>query len=288
MRKKPVVTKGAFDSQNLAFWDRMRGRYVDFHRGFRDGIRDIMTCTSRDFLNWTEPDWIEYPGAPVEHLYTNQIVPYPRAPHIFVGFPKRFVPDRQPIGHNYTGVSDGVFMTSRDGRTFKRWGEAIIRPGLPKDRWVNRNNMIAWGILETPSDIPGTPNELSIYSTEGYYTGDSCRLRRYTVRRDGFVSVNAPRRGGYLITHPLLFDGNQLILNVSTSAAGSVRCGVLDKNQAPIKGYGLSACDEIFGDDIERVVSWGGKSDLRQLAGTPIRLRFQMSDSDLYSIRFRP
>ncbi|MHC4176086.1 MAG: hypothetical protein ACYSWU_01180, partial [Planctomycetota bacterium] len=73
---KPVITKGAFDSQNLAFWDTVRGRYVDFHRGFRNGFRDIMTCTSHDFRNWSEPVWLEYPGAPPEHLYTNQVTPY--------------------------------------------------------------------------------------------------------------------------------------------------------------------------------------------------------------------
>ncbi len=51
MQDKPVITKGAFDSQNLAFWDQHRGRYVDFHRGFTAGVRAIMTCTSSDFLN---------------------------------------------------------------------------------------------------------------------------------------------------------------------------------------------------------------------------------------------
>jgi hypothetical protein len=166
--QQPVITKGAFDSQNLAFWDPTRNRYVDFHRGFRNGFRDIMTCTSGDFLHWTEPVWLEYPGSPAEHLYTNQITPYYRAGHIFLGFPKRFLPSRNPMKHHHSGVSDGLFMMSRDGLCFKRWGEAFIRPGLQKDRWVCRNNMTAWGILETKSAIPGTPNELSLYSTEGY------------------------------------------------------------------------------------------------------------------------
>jgi hypothetical protein len=207
MSEEPVITKGAFDSQNLAFWDATRGRYVDFHRGFRNGVRDIMTATSEDFLTWTEPVWLEYPGAPGEHLYTSQLLPYERAPHLFFGFPKRFIPDRNPTGHPNSGVSDGVFMTSRDGRQFHRWGEAIIRPGLQEERWVNRNNLTAWGILRTESDIPGTPDELSIYSTEGYYTGEDDRLRRFTYRIDGFVSVQTPLNGGELLTRPLVFSG---------------------------------------------------------------------------------
>ena len=37
MSDKPVITEGAFDSQNLAFWDAKRGRYVDYHRQGRAG-----------------------------------------------------------------------------------------------------------------------------------------------------------------------------------------------------------------------------------------------------------
>ena len=47
MSQQPVITEGAFDSQNLAFWDAHRGHYVDYHRDFRSGVRDIKTATSR-------------------------------------------------------------------------------------------------------------------------------------------------------------------------------------------------------------------------------------------------
>jgi hypothetical protein len=50
----PAITNGAFDSQNLAFWDAHRQCYVDFHRKGRNGVRDIMTCTNNDFRTWTE------------------------------------------------------------------------------------------------------------------------------------------------------------------------------------------------------------------------------------------
>lgn len=205
IRDTPVITKGAFDSQNLAFYDSVRGRYVDFHRGFKDGVRAIMTCTSPDFVNWTEPEWIEISDGRREHLYTNQTIPYHRAPHIFMSFPKRFLPGRNPIGHRLPGVSDIVFMTSRDGVSFDRWSEAFLRPGLRGDRWVNRNNFVNWGIVETDSGIPGTSDELTWYSVEGYYQGDDCQMRRYTLRKDGFVSVSAGLKGGELLTKPFTF-----------------------------------------------------------------------------------
>jgi hypothetical protein len=168
-----------------------------------------MTCTSRDFLTWTEPVWLDFGETPPEHLYTNAITPYVRAPHLFVGFPKRFVPSRRSPINPHPGISDGVFMSSRDGLRFERWREAFIRPGPQPERWFSRNNMTAWGLLVTKNQVPGMPDELSLYSTENYASLDSCvRLRRYTLRLDGFVSAHAPMAGGELVTKPLLFRGS--------------------------------------------------------------------------------
>lgn len=294
IQDQPVITKGAFDSQNIGFWDTFRGHYVEFHRGFDAGIRDIMTSTSDDFLHWTDPQYLNYGDAPKEHLYTNAITAYARAPHIFFGFPKRFMPDRDGHVNGDTGISDGVFMTSRDGQVWHRWEEALVRPGFQKSRWVNRNNMTAWGILQTKSTIPNTPDELSIYSSEGYYVGP-CQLRRYTIRLDGFVSVNAPGKGGEFTTKPFTFAGTAasgqpeaaLYLNVSTSAAGSVRCGILDEAGAAIPGFAVEDCDEIYGDEIERPVKWHDNAELKTLAGKPVRLRFVMKDADIYALQFK-
>ena len=212
LHNQPVITEGAFDSLNVAFYDSFRNRYVDFHRDFRNGVRDIKTAYSQDFLHWSKPEWLSYPGVPPEHLYTNGIVAYHRAPHLFVGLAKRYVPGRNPAQHPASGVSDAVFMTSRDGFKFHRWKEAVVRPGLQASRWVNRNNLPAWGIVETTSTTPGGPNELSIYTTGDYYAGGGVTLRRHTWRLDGFVSIHANGDGGDMVTVPFTFasaDENQ-------------------------------------------------------------------------------
>jgi hypothetical protein len=246
-----------------------------------------MTSMSQDFIHWTDPEWLDYGRAPAEHLYTNAITPYPLAPHILMGFPKRFVPWRTSRYHDQSGVSDGVFMTSRDGRHWKRWTEAFIRPGPQMDRWANRNNMTAWGLLVTKSGIADIPDEISLFSSEGYYV-KNCRLRRFTVRQDGFVSLRADARGGEMVTKPLKFSGRKLVLNYATSAAGSVSVEVQDPAGKPIRGYTLQDCGEIFGDEVEDAVKWAGKSDVSRLSGKPIRLRFVLKDADLYSMQFRP
>ncbi|HIN53404.1 MAG TPA: hypothetical protein EYM79_03760, partial [Planctomycetes bacterium] len=43
---QPVITKGAFDSQNLGFWDVNRSKYVCYSRLFIDGVRSIQFCES--------------------------------------------------------------------------------------------------------------------------------------------------------------------------------------------------------------------------------------------------
>ena len=321
--EQPVITKGYFDSKNLAFWDPVNRIYRAYFRDFRNAltgaqrsqqakadeghryVRDIMTATSTDFIHWSEPKWLEYPGSPDEELYTNQVAPYYRAPHILMGFPKRYqdrgwsapmrlLPNlehreaRSRVSPRYgTAITDALFMTSRDGTRFHRWGEAFIRPGPLSSNWVYGDNNPAWGMIETAPEITTAPKELSLYAVDNYWRGTGMNLRRFTIRIDGFVSVHAPLRGGEFVTKPVIFDGNQLVMNFSTSAAGSIQIEIQDANGRPIPGYSLAENPEIFGDSIEYVAPWKEGSNLASLSGRPVRLRFVLKDADLYSIPFR-
>ncbi|MEN6427734.1 MAG: hypothetical protein ABFE13_20455 [Phycisphaerales bacterium] len=281
LANEPILTQGAFDSQNLAFWDAVRQEYRCYFRDFRDNRRDIKVSTSQDFLHWTEPEWLQFPGAPNEHLYTNAIMPYYRAEHLLIGFPTRYIPDRGSL-------TEGLFMSSRDGRTFDRWAEAFIRTGLNPDKWHNRSNYIWWGLVETESPLPGGGKELSLYTNESYYfEGKAARTRRYSCRIDGFVSVHASMTGGEVLSKPLLFEGDELVVNFSTSCAGGLRVGIMDLSGRSPAGYGLSQCPEIYGDAIDHTVKWQSGSDVSSLAGKPIRLRFALRDADLYAFGFR-
>ena len=279
--QEPLNIEGKFDSQNLAFFDTVRGEYRCYFRVFDDGRRTIWTAISPDFITWSERVQLEYPGQPKQQLYTNAILPYYRAPHLFIGFPTRYMADRD-------SVTEGLFMSSRDGVVFNQWGEALIRPGLNPARWGNRSNYIWWGVVETASDVSGAPDELSIYSIEGYYAGESNCVRRFTYRIDGFVSLNAPLAGGEVITKPLTFEGARLSMNVSTSAGGAMRVALLDEDAREIEGFGLADTDEFYGDTLDHTATWQGSADVSTLAGKPIRLRIALSDADLYSLKFEP
>jgi len=122
MQAEPVVTEGAFDSDNLAFFDVLRGEYLCYLRDFAEGVRTVRVARSPDFIHWSKPECSL--RCAKEHLYTNAVTPYFRAPHLYLGFPKRFVPTRTKVPeHGHEGLSDGVFMCSRDGLHFRRYVE---------------------------------------------------------------------------------------------------------------------------------------------------------------------
>jgi hypothetical protein len=317
MRKEPVITKGAFDSQNLAFWDQAAGKYRAYFRTFTKGIttgkvwkpagyRAIRTAASANFFAWKDEHDLTYENSPdAEHLYTNQVGPYYRAPHILIGLPTRYVERGwsdsmralpQPAHREMrakahlrygTSLTEGLLMASRNGVHFERWNEAFMRPGIQRpETWQYGQNYIAWHAVETKSSLPGAPNEISLYASEGSWTGDSNLIRRHTLRIDGFVSVNAGMKGGELITKPFTFKGNQLTLNFATSAAGSLRVAIESPDGKPIKGYTLEDCPAHFGDTISRPSTWKRGSDVSQLSGKLIRLHFQLKDADFFSFKF--
>ena len=295
-RDSPVLTQGAFDSQNVAFWSEAENCYVAYFRtwtggGFK-GYRTISRAHSTDLVTWSQPEQMTFGASEPEHLYTSQTHPYFRAPHIYLALPMRFVPGcrvlteeevRQlGVGKGYdSDCAETVFMSSRGGNSYERtFMEGFIRPGLDPGNWASRSGLSALGIVSSGS------TEISIYK-QAHYAQPSNRLERYTLRTDGFVSVHAPFAGGEMRTKPLHFSGDELVLNFSTGAAGSVRVELQDPEGNPIPGLSLDDCTPLIGDSIARPVLWKKPVKLAGLAGGNVRLRFVMKDSDLYSIRFR-
>ena len=163
---KPIITKGAFDTQNNAFWDPVNQHYWCYIRDFHDGIRDIRVATSSDF-----PQLDRARAAAVRGFAGRSAVHQPGAAllprsALFLGFPTRYVerswsasfkalPDpehrqrRMKFHPRYgTAMTDGLFMTSRDGRTFRRWDEAFLRPGPERrDNWLYGDGYQSLGSL---------------------------------------------------------------------------------------------------------------------------------------------
>jgi hypothetical protein len=264
---KPMITNGAFDSQNLAFWDTDRNEYRAYWRYFGNGVRAIRTATSKDFIHWENEADLKYPsGTPTEHLYTNAIQKYFRAPHLFIGFPTRYEPKSQQV--------EPILMTSRDGEFFQRHPDAVIPRTAPKDRNHNRSNYMVWGMFQ----LPGQRNEISVYGTENYYERTPGRVRRFVYRTDGFVALRGGADGGQATTKPLRFTGQKLLLNYVVPPKGRLSIEALDESGKVI-GQSLP----LEGDAVDAPVNWKQAPDLSK---GMIRLRFNVQNADVYSLRF--
>ena len=295
MSEKPVFTKGIFDSQNVAFWSASENCYVCYFRTWTgdgySGKRSVSRTTSLDFIQWSEPKAMEFGDTPLEHLYTNQTHAYFRAPHIYVAIAARFMPKRQVLNEEealslnvnpkyFKDCSDVVLMTSRGGNRYDRtFMESFIRPGIGLQNWVSRSNYPALNTVITG------PTEMSIYVNQDY-AQPTAHLRRYILRLDGFGSVNAGYNGGEMITKPLTFEGDKLLINYATSAAGEIKVEIQNEEGEVIPGFSADECQLIIGNEIDRNVSWGKDKNLNDLAGKVIRLRFLMKDADLYALKF--
>jgi len=299
MQQEPLDLPGHFDTINTAFWDDLHGCYRCYTRSWHDRdsgrvlynwqfkntipIRAIQHATSTDFIHWTSPEQLQYEdGDSGTHLYTNAILPCPGAEHLYLGFPNRFISDRKPDpSHPHEGVNDALFMTSRDGVSWKRWLDAWVRPGLDQLNWTERSNYPIWGIAQT------SPIEWSMYISEHYRRKNApSRIRRLAIRPWGFVSVHADHRNGQMLTKPITFSKPRLFLNMSTSAAGWIRVSVCDQSGKAFPGLDGSQSAPLFGDEIELMAHWDQNMDLSKFQNKPIRLRFELNDADLFAMRF--
>lgn len=308
-RKSRLDIEGAFDSLNLAFYDKERGEYRAYYRDLHGyigedkwtGVRDIRHSRSEDFVHWKHFGQLRYgKNAPDFQMYTNNVRPYPRAPQMYVGLPTRYterdgdpenfqyLPDRErreaivhQWGRSGYAMTDAMLMTSRDGLNFRRSSEAYVTPGPERNHnWYYGDCYFADGILQTAGERPGEPDELSIYAGD-HYRVEAVELVRYAVRLDGFFSLSAGWPGGWMLTKPLTFSGGCLTINFTTSAAGHVKITVCGENGNPISGY---KSPRLFGDSVRRPADF--EKPLSALSGKPVRLRFDLCDADLYSMKF--
>jgi hypothetical protein len=135
---------------------------------------------------------------------------------------------------------------------------------------------------------------------------------RVIQRVDGFVSLDAPyEKEIEFISKPLVFEGNKLVLNIDTDAAGYAQVGFLDEKKNHIEGFSVDDCIYINGDFVNTEVEWmknreeikrisnfneedpqtlAGKvktsPDVSQLKGKIVRLKFRMRGAKLYAMQF--
>ena len=111
-----------------------------------------------------------------------------------------------------------------------------------------------------------------------------CAVGLAEIRRGGFVSLHA-ERDGVLLTHRMLFRGEQIRINARTEPDGFVAAELLNDSGNLIREFGADRSDAFAGDSVDHALSWGGRSDLAPLIGQNVMLRLTLRKADLFSFR---
>ncbi|MEO7649790.1 MAG: glycosyl hydrolase family 32 [Bryobacteraceae bacterium] len=107
-----------------------------------------------------------------------------------------------------------------------------------------------------------------------------------TLRRDGFASMDATKRG-MLQTRPVRFTGKHLFVNANT-AQGDLRVEVLDAAGRVIKPFTAAKCERVSADSTIQHITWKDAADLGKLSGQAVSFRFRIRKGSLYSFWVSP
>lgn len=335
-KSRLITSEGAFDSENRVFWSAEHNKYFCYYRwehdpldgndimdrsytdaiarklydpmrfllrepgdGTASFLRDVRVIESKDGVNWSEQKLIETTGKDYQ-LYTNGVFPYPRAPHLLVAFPMRYV-ERKAWTKNFEelcgredrlkrmekmarfglATSDGLFMCSRDGYHFTKYDEAMFPPPAENpEAFVYGDGRVSAALVEVPSEINGADNEYMMIVNEGFRSvRGPLKLVKYTTRLDGFVSLHAGGETVQAVTKEFTYDGTELHVNIATSGRGScyftLQCG--EESVTSV---------EVFGNATDKRVRFEDDEAVARLSGKPVTLTLTMFDCDVYSIRF--
>lgn len=322
---RPQAKGHHLDSQNVMFWDEGLRKYVVYVRRNVDTPgsqgRSVARAEStalddfpmvQDMPVVLGPDSIDLSqeGRPMVDYYMSAAIRCPWADGAYFMFPTAYyhyvgglLPEFEDEVPTNAGPLHTQFASSSDGIHWERFGREPFVPLGMKGEFDWASARTFWGIVP---DVTG--NYLFMYyrASDWLHGWDRDErnkrllggaglgadqniavISRLVLRRDGFVSVRAAYTGGEFTTPPLVFSGKQLRLNIDTSATGIARVEILDAAGPPVAGFSQADCDLIHtANQIDRVVTWQGKSDLSDLAGKPVRLRFIIRDADLYAFQF--
>lgn len=290
---------GAFDTLQTVHW--VNGEYVIYYRDYIGDDRIIRVMRSKDFKNWTGFNEIKFDDDKFYQLYTNNVKQYERAPHIFVGFPTRYIEKTEWTENlkqlpSYKrkktraevnnmprlglALTDCLFMMSRDGDNWHRYSEAFMVPEYEKDdNWIYGDCYPSWDLIDTG-------DENYYFYTKGkkpVFEEVPIPLELWKIRKDGFAFYEADADGKEIVTKPITFEGEYLHLNFETSAAGSIYVDLLDEDGNEIPG---KTSFELYGNTIDRKVFFEDGTNFGEYANKPVRLRFRMSDAKIYSMKF--
>ena len=316
----PVVS-GHFDCVNTPVWDPIRQHWVWYSRptvhaygysnlekGWTDvewdkGLgrhhrRRVCAAVSKDLANWSKP----------------RIVLYLDEQDAENGW--------HDIDHFRPWFHNGIFLANAAyvDRTGGQFGELMFCWSYDGFYW-HRPHDRAWFIERGPAKswddgwVLGASAPVFFGNEMWFYYGGQRLQQFYPVHRsssvglaklprDRFIAQQAGREPGYLLTREVVIEGGKLQVNCAGSAyapsetdmeeMADMRVELVESGAGkdavvggkPVKGFTFGDCDVIRHRLVDHVVTWNGRSDLSDLKGRSVHLRFKLSMTSLFTFAF--
>jgi hypothetical protein len=234
--------------------------------------RRIALMESDDLRNWTRPRIVLAPDEEDPPEFYG--MPVFRRGNLFFGLLQIF--------DQSLGSIEIELVLSADGRNWQRVPprERVLRRGGPDE--FDR------GMVLTASSPVIVGDEMRLY-----YGGTKVDHRQETpddvavsaigmaaIRLDRFYGVTAgEKEPGFVLTRPVLLDGNGLVLNAS--AEGRIRAALLDTEGKELPGFGFNDCLPVRGDSLRHRVVWREKTFPEQ---NLLRVKLQLEQASVYAM----
>lgn len=239
---------------------------------------------SKDFSNWTwPPETILEPDKndpPDMQVYQNSGF---ICEDSYIGFLHAYHPDT-------TGTIDIQFIHSEDGVNWIRFFDRtpVLSPGVSEGNWD-------CGCVHTLHPPIRVGDELYIYYNAYWqlHTGGKIDHIRSggqagaavglaILRLDGFVSLEAGIKQGYLITQFFELIGSELFINANASGGG-IRVEIQYQTGQPIKGLTKMDSIPVRRDKTRKRIQFKGERGVSALRNRKIRIKFYLKNAHLYS-----
>jgi hypothetical protein len=284
------------DTKNCLFYNAVTGEYQMIHRAnFMD--RRICCARSRDLRLWSRPELLLSPDPfdPPGSEYYGMAV-HPQEGY-FLGFLSVFHTDMDdPAAAKMAGKVDSLLVYSYDGRV---WSKADARPLVERPMppefgscclylhsLVPTRDGGSWILQASGTNIdhacgftPAYPGSKLPEAAErdGYFAN-----LFYTIRREGFVGMEAHGFSAHLVLKPMDLMGGELYFNLC-APRGRVEFQISESPGRPIPGFSFSDSTAFTGDEVRHKPAWKN-GDLAILRGRKVTLELQMYSAVLFSL----
>ena len=283
--EEPLLNVGrtGLDSHNIAAYDAEAGQYVAYLRGHQNRRRIVRRTEGAEFGNWSPPRPVfgADPQDPIDDdVYASGYCRYPHG-----GFHLMF----PAMYHRWTATVDVQLATSRDGLLWSRPERKPIISPEPEGYGM---------VFAFPDLVPLDPETWGVMFIgqydlhdwgERYEPGRPSEWRWATWKRDRLVALEALVEGRVTLVEREC-EGRELTLNFQTQKEGGwIKAELVGPPSSPaapvqaIEGFGLEEADVLAGDELAKVATWRGSSDLSALRGRQVAIRLHMGRAKVFA-----